>query len=140
MGAPFNPANRTKGGIRWGLVAHTVAMFSFVTISTAMNLDIQSFSYIDNREFPGNGGMPPGPLGYQFLIHSKATSVVPSIMFILNQWLADGLLVSSGYNSVGQASNSGPFPSSISYRSESESSSPPPTLFEYSFNRSMRVE
>ena len=96
MGALFNPANRTKGGIRWGLVAHTVAMFSFVTISTALNLDIQSFSYIDNREFPGNGGIPPGPLGYQFLIYSKAISVVPSIMFILNQWLADGLLVSSG--------------------------------------------
>ena len=93
MGAFFNPVNRTRGRIKWELVAHTTAMFSFVTISTALNLDIQSFAYIGNREFPGNDAIPPGPLGYQFLIYSKAISVVPSIMFILNQWLADGLLV-----------------------------------------------
>lgn len=94
MGALLNPMNFTTKGVRWGLLAHTVAMFSFVTIFTAINLDIQSISYIDNRDFPGDSFMlPPGPLGYQFLIYSKAISVVPNIMFYLNTCLSDGLLL-----------------------------------------------
>lgn len=93
MGALLNPVNRTRG-IKWALVAHTAAMFSFVTIYTAINLDIQSISYIDNREFPGVDSIPwPGPVGYQTLITSKAISVVPTIVFVLNTWLADGLLL-----------------------------------------------
>lgn len=72
-----------------------------------MNLNLQSISYIDNRGFPGGGLLSPGPLGYQFLIYSKATSVVPNIMFLLNNWLADGLLASSVSNSVVQAFNGG---------------------------------
>jgi hypothetical protein len=95
MGALFNPTNRNGEGVRWGLVAYTAIMFSFVTIFTAMNLDIQSISYIDNREFPGNDELPPGPLGYETLIYSKAISVVPNLMFLMNNWLADGLLVGS---------------------------------------------
>jgi hypothetical protein len=35
-GRPARPVNRTRGGIKWGLVAHTAAMFSFVTIYTAI--------------------------------------------------------------------------------------------------------
>ena len=65
-----------------------------------MNLDIQSVSYIDNREFPGNDALPPGPLGYQYLIYSKAISIVPNLMFLLNNWLADGLLVSFAFTWV----------------------------------------
>ena len=100
-----NPINRMRGGIKWGLVAYTLAMFSFVTVFTATNLDIQSISYIDNRQFPGVGSMlPPGPLGYQFLIYSKAISISRSLMFLLNNWLADGLLVSSVFSSIGQVS------------------------------------
>ena len=83
-------------------------MFSFVTIFTAINLDIQSISYVDNREFPGDDVMfPPGPLGYEFLIYSKAISVVPSVMFHLNTCLADGLLVSCLTNSVTHVSDVG---------------------------------
>jgi hypothetical protein len=101
MGALLNPVYPTREGVRWGLVAHTAAMFSFVTIFTAINLDIQSISYIDNREFPGDSSMfPPGPLGYQIFIYSKAISVVPTIMFHLNTCLADGLLVSHVSSSV----------------------------------------
>ena len=96
MAALLNPVNRTKGGFRWGLVVHTVAMFSFVTVYTATNLDIQSISYIDNRNFPGiKGVLPAGPLAYQLLILPEAVSVVSDVMFLLNSWLADGLLVSS---------------------------------------------
>lgn len=93
MSALLDPANRKRGGTKWGLVGHTLAMFSFVTIFTAINLAIQSVSYIDNRDFPGRDGVFPGPLGYQFYITTEAISVVPSVMFLLNNWLADGLLL-----------------------------------------------
>jgi len=77
-----------------GLVAHTVAMFSFATVYTATGLDLQSISYIDNRDFPGiEGVLSPGPLGYEFLIYSNAINVVPTLMFQFNNWLADGLLL-----------------------------------------------
>ena len=107
MTALLNPVNRAWGGIKWPLVAHTAAMFSFATIYTAMNLNLQSIAYIDNREFPGEKMVLPGPLGYQFLIYSKAISVVPNLMYMLNNWLADGLLVSFVSNSVAQVSNVG---------------------------------
>ena len=106
MEALLNPPDRENRGMKWGLVAHTTAMFSFVTIYTAMTLNIQSISYIDNREFPGVGEvLPPGPLGYQFSIYSKAISIVPNVSFLLNNWLADGLLVSFASMSTAQASD-----------------------------------
>jgi hypothetical protein len=94
MGALFNSAHRRRGGIKWGLVSYTVVMFAFVTVFTAMNDHAQSISYIDNREFPGvEGVFPPGPLGYQLSIYSNVLSIIPNLMFLLNNWLADGLLV-----------------------------------------------
>jgi hypothetical protein len=97
MSALLYPVNHKKGGIQWGHVAHTTTMFAFVTIGTALSLDLQSISYIDDRNF--DGGIAPGPLGYQLLISSDAINIVPNLMFILNQWLADGLLVSSVFDS-----------------------------------------
>ena len=95
MSALLNPTNHTKNGIKWGLVAHTVAMFLFVTISTVASLQIQSLSYIDNREFPGFGdGFYRGPFGYQSLIVFTVISDIPSVMFFLNDSLAHGLLAS----------------------------------------------
>jgi len=99
MVALLDPGNRKREGTKWGLVSYTVVMFSFVTVFTAMNLNVQSISFIDNREFPGvEGVLPPGPLGYQFFIYSQALSVIPNVMFLLNNWLADGLLVSSVFD------------------------------------------
>ena len=70
-------------------------MFSIVTALGAMGLNVQLISYIDRREFPGiEGGVPPGPLGYQPLIRSGVLTIIPDLMFFLNGWLADGLLVS----------------------------------------------
>ena len=101
MGAFFNPAHRRRESIQWRLVSYTVVMFAFVTVFTAMNDNIQSISWIDNREFPGVEGMfPPGPLGYQFLIDSDAITIIPSLMFLLNNWLADGFLVSPSFDSA----------------------------------------
>ena len=97
----FNPTNRMKASVRWGLAAHTTAMFSFLTIPAAMRFNTQSVGYIDGREFPGvEGALPPGPLGYQYSTYTKAILVVTNIMYPLNQWLADGLLVGSPSNLV----------------------------------------
>ena len=101
MSALLNPANRARGNVKWGLVAHAVAMFSFATVYTAFTLNIQSISYIDNRQFPGVGNvLPPGPVGYQFFIYSKPMGIVPNVMFLLDTWLADALLVSCPPNPV----------------------------------------
>ena len=93
MAALLNPANRKRGGIKWGLVSYTAAMFSFATVLTGMQLDIRSISFIDNREFPGDGVAPPGPLGYQAHIWSGVLTLIPDLMFIMNKWLADAFLV-----------------------------------------------
>ena len=93
MGALLDPFNRPRGGTKW-LVAHTAAMFSCFTINTALSLDYQSIAYIDNRAFPGNGAtLPPGPYTYQYLVSSSAINIISGSMFLLNNWLADGLLV-----------------------------------------------
>jgi hypothetical protein len=84
--ALLNPDNRTGGNIRWELVAHTVAMFSFFAKPVAAHISKQSIFYIDNRGFPGDDVYPPGPLGYQHLTDLKAVNDFPRIMFPLNRW------------------------------------------------------
>ena len=93
MAALFNPAYRRGEGVRWWIVSFTAVMFSIVTIATAMNLNVLSVSYIDNREFPGKGTAPPGPFGYQLVMEPKALTIIPNILFVVNDLLADSLLV-----------------------------------------------
>ena len=96
----FSPANPIKKSVKWALVAHTVAMFLILTLSTAVYLNDTSIIYIDNREFPGSDEYPPGPIGYFTILYTKATTTLVNCMFPLNQWLADGLLVGSISTSV----------------------------------------
>ena len=107
IGALLNPANRTRGGFRWLLMTHTVAMFFFATIYFAVNLNLLSTAYIDNREFPGINVVPPGPLGYMYNSYNNAAGVVSTVMFLLNNWLADGLLVNLLPGLVAQISDAG---------------------------------
>ena len=101
IAALFDPAHRRGEPIKWRLVSYTAVMFSLVTIGTAMQLDFQSVSYIDNREFPGvEGILPPGPIGYQWLIAPEATGVIQNIAFVLGAWLADGFLVGAFFDAV----------------------------------------
>ena len=102
MGVLLTPVDRTPRGVRWGLVVHTTVMFLCETVFNALSLDILSISYVDNREFSGiDGVMPPGPWFYQYAyLATNAITIVPIVMFSLNQWLADGLLVSSFSNKV----------------------------------------
>ena len=95
--ALFDPAHRRGGPIKWGLVSYAVVMFFLVTIGTAMQLDVQSISYIDDRVFPGLGSViPPGPVGYELrFIQPDAIVVIQNSLFVLSNWLSDGLLVSS---------------------------------------------
>ena len=95
MKALLNPANRKIGGAGWALVAHTTVMFSIVTAITAINIHFLFVAYIDNREYPGTDVIIPGPLGYENLVSSGAPTIASNVLFVLNQWLADALLVSS---------------------------------------------
>jgi hypothetical protein len=97
--------DRTRRSIKWGLMAHTMTMFTCVTIYTAGGLYLQSLSYIDDRGFPGVDTIPAGPIGYQFLIITDPLNSICYVVFYLNQWLADGLLVSSVSKPVVQVSN-----------------------------------
>lgn len=105
MTALLNPINHTKGGVKWPLVIHTVAMFSFATVDTALNLDLQSICYVDNRNFAGvSNVLLPGPFAYQQFIYSNPINVVSNVMFLLNTCLADGLLVGFIPNSAARVS------------------------------------
>ena len=107
MSALLLPARPTTKGIRWGLVAHTIAVFSFSTIGIAIDRDVLSDSYINGREF---AGAIPGPVGFLHSPHilRKTSVYVVFLMLPFNQWLSDGLLVSSSLNSIAQVSNVGP--------------------------------
>lgn len=101
VAALFNPAYRKGEPIKWGLVSYTVVIFSFVTIQTTINLYIDSFRYIDNREFPGvEGVFFPGPEGYTDVIYPTALNVTANAMLDLSIWLADCLLVSSSFGAA----------------------------------------
>ena len=85
MAALINPANPIKRGIKWALVAHTIALFSVLTIPIGIGFNHLFIEYINNRGFPGNGDYPPGPLGYDGILDFDATTVVFEVMFPLNQ-------------------------------------------------------
>ena len=82
-----------RRGTKWILIAHTVALFSFLTIPYGIGLNDLSIIYIDDREFPVDNQKVSGPIGYHGILATKATGIVFDAMFPLNQWLADGLLV-----------------------------------------------
>ena len=101
MSALFNDVKLPRGTIKWPLVAHTVTMLSILTVVTAIYLEVQPFVNIDDRKSPGGVGLPfPGSLIYQSFIYSKVNGVVIMTMVFLNTWLADGLLVSSMFDSA----------------------------------------
>ena len=68
-------------------------MFSVLTVNAAISFNIQSISYIDNRDFPGSDLFIPGPIGYENLISDDVVNVVSNVMFFVNPCLADGFLV-----------------------------------------------
>ena len=80
MAALFNPAGRGGEGVKWGFAVYTLATFSFVSIFTAVNAL--------NVWFDDDSALRPARLGY----------VIPDLMFLLNYWLADGLLVCSSFD------------------------------------------
>ena len=98
------PANNIGKGVKWGLVAHTVALFLFLTIPIAINRYLTSAGYIDGRNFPGTDDTPPGPFGYGYTFAPNVPiMVIHNVMFPLNQWLTDGLLVSTVPSEIARA-------------------------------------
>ena len=100
LNALLDPTRLKERGVKWPLVAHTTAMFSFVTVSIVANSYVQIIAFIDNRNFPGADLLSPGPTGYFLLIVSEAIVVMASAPMVLNGWLADGLLVCFAMNIV----------------------------------------
>ena len=107
MSALLGPANTMKSGIRCALVAHTVALFSFLTIPILIDMYYLFLEYISNREFTGGDEYFPGPLGYDVFLTTKPLATFFDVMFPLNQWLADGLLVSAVSKSAADVFNIG---------------------------------
>ena len=100
MTSLLNPIYRRGERIKWGLVSYTAVMFALATVLTGMSLHILSISFIDNREFSHpEGRLHPGPYGYFEWIYYKPINIIPNAAFCLNNWLADGLLVSSLFDS-----------------------------------------
>ena len=96
IGALVDPANDMRRSVKLGLVAYTAALVSFSTISLAVARNVLSTGFIDIRNFPGTEEYPPGPLGGTLIFgvdNGRATLV--SFPAPVNQWLSDGLLVSS---------------------------------------------
>lgn len=92
--ALLSPVDRTSRSIRWGIMVHTVIMFLFVTIFVAVSFAAQPICYVDNRKYPGVNGKGPGPVGYfANIVYFKAINLIPNTMFLLNNWLADGILL-----------------------------------------------
>jgi hypothetical protein len=69
-------------------------MFCIATMGFATEENLEFISFVTNREFPGDDEFPPGPIGYLSTISSNKIELPLAISFPLNQWLADGLLVS----------------------------------------------
>ena len=67
LGMLFNLVNRTKRGISWGLVTHTLATFLPVMIRAATTLDLQFISFTNQRKFPGDDAFLHEPTGYKFI-------------------------------------------------------------------------
>ena len=81
------------GNIKWGLVALTTSMFSCSTIAVVININAISSSFIG----PVDQGyfILPGPLGSVVWSTQNGVAIAFTVMIVLNQWQADGLLVSS---------------------------------------------
>ena len=110
----MNALHGREGGFKWVLLTHTVAMFSFVTVAIAALLYTLSGSYIDSRGFPGPDSSPwSGPIGYQLYTYHEPLRVIPLVALVLNNWLADGLLVRSVFDLTFQAPDAVRHPSSI---------------------------
>ena len=95
MAALLSPVHSRGEGIKWGLVSYAIATFSFMTMHVAINLHTQSIPPVDNHKSLDNrGSLPPRPVVYQSSIWSGALVIIPTITFLLNNWLVGGPLVS----------------------------------------------
>jgi hypothetical protein len=113
LGVLLGSANPIGRATKWALVVHTAAMFLFLTTTFGVDICYEFICYINNREFPGSDEYPPGPIGYDYTLDAKVATTVLYVMFPLNQWLADGLLVGPISNPAARVFNVGYSPSCI---------------------------
>ena len=77
----LSPVKPIKRGIKWVLIAHTMAIFSLLTIRLVSDLYNQFPLYITIL-YTG-----------RFAFNTEAAGVTLVVIFPLSQWLVDGLLV-----------------------------------------------
>ena len=86
----------TRGRVMWGLAAHTVAMFLCLTVSVVIEfVQLVPFEINDREdddEVPGSYGIW-GPWRFTEGSDLRVLQILSPLVFPLNQWLADGLLV-----------------------------------------------
>ena len=91
MGALLRPDNRMKEGIKWGLLAHTAAMFSLVTVHS----DGPRYRVHFLHRQPGIPWCRRHATSWTSRIpvphYAKAVSIALKVTFLLNNWLTDGL-------------------------------------------------
>ena len=87
-------------------MVHTVVVFLLLTMGFAIDRDTFSLSYINGREFTG---AIPGPTGFAAYASPlrHAIGYFAYLIIPFNQWLTDGLLVSTASNSAAQVSDVG---------------------------------
>lgn len=104
MRALLNPVNRRAKVVKCGLVVHTAAMFVLVTIFIVLYTSCQRLTLINSNQSYGFWPeLLPGPSDYWV----GMVEYTPAYTYVLNQWLADGFLVSSVPCSVARVSNLG---------------------------------
>lgn len=95
LGATFSSTNRARVGTNWDLLSYCIAMFSFVTMYIAMDLNLHPFFTLTPENSLETTKHPRAAFGYQWPIHSSELFIVPDFVFMLDNWLVDGPLVSS---------------------------------------------
>ncbi|KAG7097043.1 hypothetical protein E1B28_004434 [Marasmius oreades] len=85
MLALLRPRNGRKPS--YLLALYTFVLFGLGTIFTALNGRLLQLSFIDNRAFEG------GPEAYWLSIYSTSMPLTANTVFIIANWLADGLLL-----------------------------------------------
>ncbi|KAG6826140.1 hypothetical protein H0H92_000995 [Tricholoma furcatifolium] len=76
------------------LIAYISALFICSTLFIAANSEMTRLAFVDNRNFPG------GPSAYEELMFSIPVDNLGNVVFVIANWLADGLMVSAPSSSL----------------------------------------
>ncbi|KAG6848397.1 hypothetical protein H0H93_000549 [Arthromyces matolae] len=76
------------------LIVYIWVLFLCSTVFIAANSNMARLAFIDNRNFPG------GPSAYEQVMFSIPVDNMGNVVFVIANWLADGLMVSAPSSSI----------------------------------------